>query len=58
MPDQPHSNVSEGTGHGSCGVAVICAVHDICTGNTNFTWSCQDIPRLRAESMAELLNLS
>ena len=51
-PDQPHSNVSGATGHGSCGVAVICA------GNTKFTWSYQDTPRLHAELMAELLKLS
>ena len=58
MPDQPHSNASATTGHGSCGVAVICAARDICAGNTNFTWTYQDTPRLRAELMAELLNLS
>ena len=58
MPDQPHSNASGATGHGSCGVAVICAVRDICAGNTNFTWSYQDTPGLRAELMAELLDLS
>ena len=42
MPDQPE------TGSGSCGVAVICAVRDICNGHDDsFTWTYQDVPQLR-----------
>lgn len=59
MPDQPQANTSTSTGCGSCGVAVVCAVRDICAENTTrFTWTYQDAPRLRAELMVELLNLS
>ena len=58
MPDQPHGNANSTTGHGSCGVAVVCSARDICAGNANFTWTYQDTPRLRAELMTELLNLS
>lgn len=54
LPDQP----SVATGSGSCGVAVICAIRDICNGITeSFSWTYQDAPNLRAELMLELLDL-
>ena len=51
MPDHPK------VGSGSCGVAVICAVRDICCGNDDhFTWTYQDTSYLRAQLMIELVN--
>ena len=59
FPDQPQASAHSATGCGSCGVAVVCAVRDICAGKTtNFTWTYKDAPRLRAELMVEILNLS
>ena len=59
MPNQPDSSSASKTGCGSCGVAVICSIRDICNGITNsFTWTYEDAPRLRAELMLELLDLS
>ena len=53
MPDQPKA------GSGSCGVAVICAVRDICCGNDDhFTWTYQDTSYLRAQLMVELVDLA
>ena len=58
MPDQPSSSRGTTTGCGSCGVAVICSIRDICNGVTNeFTWSYKDTPRLRAELILEVLDL-
>lgn len=58
IPDQPSSSKGTTTGCGSCGVAVICSIHDFCNGMTNaFTWSYNDTPRLRAELMLEVLDL-
>ena len=59
MPDQPGSSCKSTTGCGSCGVAVICSIRDICNGESEaFTWTYQDAPRLRAELILELLDLS
>ncbi|KAL9977148.1 hypothetical protein ACROYT_G014521 [Oculina patagonica] len=45
-------------GCGSCGVAVICAIRDVCNGNTeSFTWTYQEAPQLRAGLMLEVLDL-
>ena len=50
MPNQPDISSASKTGCGSCGVAVICSIRDICKGITNaFTWNYEDAPRLRAE---------
>ena len=58
MPDQPSSSRGTTTSCGSCGVAVICSIRDICIGVTNeFTWSYKDTPRLRAELILEVLDL-
>ena len=58
MPNQPDRSSASKTGFGSCGVAVICTIRDICKGITNaFTWNYEDAPRLRAELMLELLDL-
>ena len=58
MPNQPDISSASKTGCGSCGVAVICSIRDICKGITNaFTWNYEDAPRLRAELMLELLGL-
>lgn len=52
MPDQPTR------GSGSCGVAVICTVRDICNGLTNrYSWKYENAPGLRAELMVEILDL-
>ena len=52
MPDQPTQ------GSGSCGVAVICTVRDICNGLINrYTWKYENAPSLRAELMVEILDL-
>ena len=58
MPDQPDSSSVSKIGCGSCGVAVICSIRDICNGITKaFTWTYEDAPRLRAELMLEVLDL-
>ena len=50
MPNQPDSSSKSKTGCGSCGVAVICSIRDICNGITNaFTWTYEDAQHLRAE---------
>jgi Ulp1 family protease len=55
MPDQPRNSEH---GSASCGVAVICAARDICNGITSsFTWRFEEAPRLRAELMADLIEL-
>ena len=52
MPDQPAH------GSGSCGVAVICTVRDICNGlNERYSWKYENAPTLRAELMVEILDL-
>ena len=51
MPDQPTN------GSGSCGVAVICAVRDICNGlSQRYSWTYQNAPTLRAELMVDILD--
>ena len=51
MPDQP-------AGSGSCGVAVICTVRDICNGLLHtYSWTYEDAPTLRAKLMIEILDL-
>ena len=57
MPDQPEGTTASKSGFGSCGVAVICAVRDICNGRKAFTWNYDDSPRLRAELMMEILDI-
>ena len=58
MPDQPSSSCGMTTGCGSCGVAVICLIRDVCNGVTNaFTWSYKDMPQFRAELILEVLDL-
>ena len=58
MPDQPEDAGTSKNGIGSCGVAVICSVRDICNNrNAKFTWSYEDSPRLRAELMMEILGI-
>ena len=58
MPDQPDNSSISKIGCGSCGVAVICSIRDICNGKTKaFTWTYKDAPRLRAELMLEVLDL-
>ena len=50
MPDQPR-------GSGSCGVGVVYCVRDFCKGfQTNFTWTFEESPMLRAQLMVDLLN--
>ena len=52
MPDQPTN------GSGSCGVAEICTVRDICNGLLHtYSWTYEDAPTLRAELMVEILDL-
>ncbi|KAJ7377450.1 Cysteine-type peptidase [Desmophyllum pertusum] len=59
MPDQPDNSNESADGCGSCGVAVICYIRDVCNGNTEtFTWTYKDTPRLRAEMILEILGLS
>lgn len=58
MPDQPEDAGTSKNGIGSCGVAVICSVRDICNNrNAKFTWSYEDSPCLRAELMMEILGI-
>ena len=58
MPDQPGSSSASSVGCGSCGVAVLCAIRDFCSGRTNgFSWSYKDAPRLRLELILEILGL-
>ena len=58
LPDQPSAGTGSLEGCGSCGVAVICAIHDVCNGNTDsFSWTYQDATQLRAGLMVELLGL-
>ena len=58
MPDQPDSASASSVGCGSCGVAVLCAIRDFCSGRTSgFSWSYKDAPRLRLELMLEILGL-
>jgi len=58
MPDQPEDTTRSTNGFGSCGVAVICSVRDICNDSTAaFTWSYHDSPSLRAELMMDVLDI-
>ncbi|KAL9953219.1 hypothetical protein ACROYT_G040599 [Oculina patagonica] len=58
LPDQPSAVTGSPDGCGSCGVAVICAIRDVCNGNTeSFTWTYQEAPQLRAGLMLEVLDL-
>ena len=58
MPDQPENTTRSTNGFGSCGVAVICSVRDICNDSTAaFTWSYHDAPSLRAELMMDVLDI-
>ena len=58
LPDQPSAVTGSLEGCGSCGVAVICAIRDVCNGNTDsFSWTYQDATQLRAGLMLELLDL-
>ena len=58
MPDQPDDTKRSSNGFGSCGVAVICSVRDICNDRTAaFTWDYQDSPRLRAELIMDVLDI-
>ena len=57
MPDQPGSSSASSVGCGSCGVAVLCAIRDFCSGKTNgFSWSYRDAPRLRDPWSFDLIN--
>ena len=48
MPDQQDSSSGTSVGCGSCGVAVICTIQDVCNGKTGaFTWMYKDAQRLR-----------
>ena len=54
LPDQPSAVTASPEGSRSCGVAVICAIRDLCNGKTgSFSWTYQDATRLRAELMLE-----
>ena len=58
LPDQPSAVTGSPEGSGSCGVAVICAIRDLCNGKTgSFSWTYQDATKLRAELMLEILDL-
>ena len=58
MPEQLSSSRGTTTSCGSCGVAVICSIRDICNGVTNeFTCSYKDTSWLRAELILEVLDL-
>lgn len=56
--DQPSTGTGSLEGCGSCGVAIICAMRDVCNGNTDsFSLTYQDATQLRAGLMLELLGL-
>lgn len=58
MPDHQEDAARSTNGFGSCGVAVICSVRDICNGSTAaFTWSYHDSPSLRADLMMDVLDI-
>ena len=58
MPDQPEDAARSTNGFGSCGVAVICSVRDICDSSTAaFTWSYHDSPSLCADLMMDVLDI-
>jgi len=40
LPDQPSTVTGSPEGYGSCGVAVICPICDVCNGKTDsFSWT-------------------
>lgn len=58
MPDHQEDAARSTNGFGSCGVAVICSVRDICNGSTAaFTWSYHDSPSLCAKLMMDVLDI-
>ena len=47
MPDQPTDTANSRNGTGSCGVAVLCCVRDICNRfRGSFTWTYDEAPQL------------
>lgn len=52
MPDQ---TTHSGRGHGSCGVAVVKCVQDLCKERDDFDWSYADVHHIRAEFMVEIV---